>query len=94
MDRNSWSSNVVQAVGTWLSYCQPVPWSHAPEMAYIIWDDDGMRAFMHKYEPDFLDVFWMLPSIVERTDVFRVLVLKWFGGIVSIYEPAPLLHSL
>lgn len=85
MDRNLWSSNVVQAVGTWLSYCQPAPQSYGTDMAYIIWDDDGMRAFMQKYEPDFLRVFWTLPSIVERADVFRVLVLKWFGGIVSFH---------
>ncbi|KAF8341472.1 uncharacterized protein EI90DRAFT_3116589 [Cantharellus anzutake] len=90
MDHRLWSSGIIRAVGTWLSYCQPAPNSHGVKMAYILWDDDGIEAFMNKYEPDFLDIFWTLPSIVERTDVFRVLVLKWFGGIYGDVDTEPL----
>ena len=53
------------------------------DMAYFFWDDDGVARLLQEFEPDFLDRFNSLPANVERSDVFRVLVLKWFGGIVS-----------
>lgn len=52
-------------------------------MAYFFWEDDGIERMLAEFEPDFLRRFTSLPSNVERADVFRILVLKWFGGIVS-----------
>ncbi|KAK5047601.1 hypothetical protein LTR84_006698 [Exophiala bonariae] len=43
-----------------------------------------------QFEPRFLKQFTELPSNVERADVFRVLVLKWFGGIYSDVDTEPL----
>jgi mannosyltransferase OCH1-like enzyme len=52
-------------------------------MAYFFWEDNGIDQMMAKFEPGFMKHFTTLPSNVERADVFRILVLKWFGGIVS-----------
>jgi mannosyltransferase OCH1-like enzyme len=53
------------------------------DMAYFFWEDNGIDQMMAKFEPGFMNHFTTLPSNVERADVFRILVLKWFGGIVS-----------
>lgn len=52
-------------------------------MAYFFWEDPGINRMMAQFEPEFVKHFIALPSNVERADVFRILVLKWFGGIVS-----------
>ena len=53
------------------------------DMAYFFWEDDGIMLLLDKLEPHFIDHYLALPVNVERSDVFRILVLKWFGGIVS-----------
>jgi mannosyltransferase OCH1-like enzyme len=52
-------------------------------MAYFLWDDEGMRQLISTFEPDLLDAFLALPAPVERADIFRIVVTKWIGGIVS-----------
>ncbi|KAJ9603204.1 hypothetical protein H2200_012499 [Cladophialophora chaetospira] len=54
-------------------------------MAYFFWEDDGVLLLVDEFEPDFVPLFRALPSNVERADVFRILVLKWFGGIETQY---------
>lgn len=61
----------------WLNYVI------SDNMAYFFWEDAGINRMVTQFEPGFLKHFTTLPSNVERADVFRVLVLKWFGGIVS-----------
>ena len=51
-------------------------------MAYFFWEDDGIMMLLEALEPDFVASFKAFPVSVERTDVFRILALKWFGGIV------------
>lgn len=51
-------------------------------MAWFLWDDDGIDALIEKYEPNLYENFQRLPFSVEKADVFRVVVLKWFGGVV------------
>lgn len=53
-------------------------------MAYLFWDDTGMRALVEEFENDFLERYDSLLTPVERSDVFRILVCKHFGGIVSV----------
>jgi mannosyltransferase OCH1-like enzyme len=48
-----------------------------------MWDDDGVDALVQKYEPGMYQAFSALPYPVEKADAFRVLVLNWFGGVVS-----------
>lgn len=53
-------------------------------MAYLLWTDDGIAQFLEKYEPDFTPTYRALTWNVERSDVFRVLAVKWIGGIVRL----------
>ncbi|EXJ54738.1 hypothetical protein A1O7_10079 [Cladophialophora yegresii CBS 114405] len=59
-------------------------------MAYFFWEDDGVLQMLDEFEPDFVEQFRSLPSNVERADVFRILVLKWFGGIYADVDTQPL----
>jgi mannosyltransferase OCH1-like enzyme len=73
---DSWSLLLRVSVEKWLRHVV------ADDMAYFFWEDDGVLQLLQEFEPDFVDQFRSLPSNVERADVFRILVLKWFGGIV------------
>jgi mannosyltransferase OCH1-like enzyme len=59
-------------------------------MAYFLWDDDGVLQLLKEYEPAFLETFEELPANVERTDVFRILVSKYIGGIYADIDTEPL----
>lgn len=54
-----------------------------PRMSYVFWDDEGIDRFFKLYEPLLANLAAELPYPVERADLFRVAVLKWFGGVVS-----------
>lgn len=51
-------------------------------MAYLFWDDVGMRSLIEEYEKDFLETYDSILTPVERSDAFRILVCKHFGGVV------------
>jgi len=52
-------------------------------MSYIFWDDEGIAKFFALYEPKLAKIAAQLPYPVEKADIFRVAVLKWFGGVVG-----------
>jgi hypothetical protein len=82
-DPETWSKIIRECVEKWLAAATTSSNPSAAEMAWFMWDDDGIRALVQKYEHDLLPVLSALPYPVEKADMFRVLVLKWFGGIVS-----------
>lgn len=86
MDADTWSYLIRERVERWLSVCaQPEDeLLTGPEMAWFLWDDDGIDALIKTYETDLYEDFERLPYPVEKADLFRVVVLKWFGGIVSL----------
>ncbi|KAE8168137.1 putative deacetylase LmbE-like domain-containing protein [Aspergillus tamarii] len=59
-------------------------------MAYFLWDDEGVAQFVKYFEPELAEQFYSLPSNVERSDVFRILVAKWIGGIYGDMDTEPL----
>ncbi|GAB1207631.1 hypothetical protein APSETT445_006355 [Aspergillus pseudonomiae] len=59
-------------------------------MAYFLWDDEGVAQFVKYFEPELEEQFYSLPSNVERSDVFRILVAKWIGGIYGDMDTEPL----
>ncbi|OJJ66254.1 hypothetical protein ASPBRDRAFT_59925 [Aspergillus brasiliensis CBS 101740] len=67
-------------------------WLHTADeqMAYFLWDDDGIRQFIRRFEPEREKLFYSLPSNVEQSDVFRVLVSKWIGGVYADIDTEPL----
>jgi len=80
----TWKNRRIETWSTLLRYCVE-KWLErvlADEVAYFFWDDDGIMMALEVLEPDFVASFIALPVNVERTDVFRILVLKWFGGVV------------
>jgi mannosyltransferase OCH1-like enzyme len=81
---NSWAPFLCASVEKWLSYVI------ADDVAYFFWEDDGISSMLEEFEPGFVGHFESLPSNVERADVFRVLVLKWFGGIYGDIDTQPL----
>ncbi|KAL4928895.1 glycosyltransferase family 32 protein [Aspergillus undulatus] len=60
------------------------------DIPYIFWDDNGVAQFMRHFEPDIEADFYGLPSNVERSDVFRILVCKWIGGVYVDMDTEPL----
>ncbi|KAF4332395.1 Initiation-specific alpha-1 6-mannosyltransferase [Fusarium beomiforme] len=61
-------------------------------MAYFFWDDTGMRALVEQFDKDFLERYDSLLTPVERSDVFRILVCKYFGGIYGDLDTELLRH--
>lgn len=79
---DTWDPRILPWVELWLENSIYV--DSGPSMAYFFWDDTGMRALVEQYENDFLERYDSLLTPVEQSDVFRILVCKHFGGIVSI----------
>lgn len=74
---------VISYIETWLKDAvSPPPGSS--EMAYFIWDNEGVLTLMEEYEHDLVRDFVEVFSPVEKVDIFRIAVCKWFGGIVSL----------
>ncbi|KAF6260812.1 hypothetical protein COO60DRAFT_1637322 [Scenedesmus sp. NREL 46B-D3] len=54
-----------------------------PGHSLMLFDDDDVREFMTSYYPELLPTFDGLGSPVERTDVWRYLVLCRMGGVYA-----------
>lgn len=91
-DPSTWSSTVRDCVERWLAAASGWPENPNAEMAWFMWDDDGIDDFIQKFDSDFYPAFSALPYPVEKADTFRILVLKWFGGVVSIDRMIPTLR--
>lgn len=76
-----WPETFRQSTEKWLSGVE------RGNMAYFLWDDHGIAQFIRHFEPEMESQFYALPNNVERSDVFRILVSKWIGGIVSYLLP-------
>ena len=83
LDSHTWSDLVRQSVNEWLEVAVGGGRPETPATAYIMWDDQGVEEFMRVYENSSWSAIDMMPYKVEKADVFRVAVLKWFGGVVS-----------
>jgi hypothetical protein len=61
-----------------------ISWAvHNPGHAIILYDDEDVRQFMIAHHPALLPTFDSLASQVERTDMWRYLVLCTFGGVYA-----------
>lgn len=79
---NGWNPRILPWVESWMENSIYV--EHGPSMAYLFWDDTGMRALVEEFDRGFLERYDSLLTPVERSDVFRILVIKHFGGIVCV----------
>ncbi|KAF4212832.1 hypothetical protein CNMCM8980_010088 [Aspergillus fumigatiaffinis] len=83
-DPQTWPQSIRQSTEKWLRAVEE------DEMAYFLWDDEGINRFIKHFEPGLERQFYSLASNVERTDVFRVLVSKWIGGVYGDMDTEPL----
>lgn len=75
---------VLSYIETWLvDAISPPP--GCSEMAYFLWDNEGVSTLMQEYEHELMNDFVEVFSPVEKVDIFRIAVCKWFGGIVSLW---------
>lgn len=77
------NARIIAFIEEWLADSISPPLGTSP-MAYFLWDDEGVLSLVQKYEQHFLNDFIQVFSPVEKVDIFRVMVCKWFGGIVSL----------
>ncbi|KAK9368821.1 hypothetical protein V1509DRAFT_621561 [Lipomyces kononenkoae] len=89
-----WPPLVRDYVESWLAVCAGGDIRNRDEMAYIIWDNIGMDIFVKDYEAAIWESYTALPMAVEQVDVFRVAVLRWFGGVYSDIDTKPLRHPV
>lgn len=67
-------------VEIWLQYATD---PESPELAYFLWDDEGLLDLVQESDPDLFAAVQLLPHPVEKADIFRVLVCNEIGGVVS-----------
>ena len=83
LDARLWSLVLRGSIEEWLRVAHGDETRQLQEMAWFLWDDDGIDALISKYETRLAPDLHLLPYPVELADVFRVVALKWFGGVVS-----------
>ncbi|KAK0389899.1 hypothetical protein NLU13_3472 [Sarocladium strictum] len=86
-EAQTWNPLMLPFVEKWLSFAAR-PQENQP-MAYFFWTDEGINELIHGLESDFARSFELFPRI-ERTDIFRMLACKWFGGIYGDMDTEPL----
>ncbi|KAF8056212.1 HOC1 [Scenedesmus sp. PABB004] len=74
-DKDALKPHQVVSMASWAA--------HNPGHALMLFDDADVREFMSSYYPDLLPTFDGLGSSVERTDLWRYLVLCRFGGVYA-----------
>ncbi|KPI45328.1 Initiation-specific alpha-1,6-mannosyltransferase [Cyphellophora attinorum] len=79
-------AGALPAVEAWLRYAT----ESEPEMAYFMWDDEGIFDLMGDAEPKLLYHFEALPQMVEKADVFRIVVCNSVGGVYGDIDTHPL----
>ncbi|KAF5620277.1 ankyrin repeat domain protein [Fusarium sp. NRRL 52700] len=87
---DSWDPRILPWIELWLENSIYV--GSGPSMAYLFWDDTGMRALVEQFENDFLERYDSLLTPVERSDMFRILVCKHFGGIYADLDTELIRH--
>ena len=60
--------------------CQESITTFNPDFEILIFTDTEMREFVRSDHPDYLETFDALPSIISKTDLFRVLAVHRLGG--------------
>jgi hypothetical protein len=74
-DKNKLKPHQVVSMASWAK--------HNPGHSIMLFDDSDIHLFMTTYFPELLSTFDGLDSQVERTDMWRYLVLCIFGGVYA-----------
>ncbi|KNG91703.1 hypothetical protein ANOM_000277 [Aspergillus nomiae NRRL 13137] len=81
---NTWPEDLRLSVEKWLQFVVE------GEMAYFLWEDEGVVEFINQFTPESHEHYTSLPSMVEKTDYFRILVATYVGGIYGDLDTVPL----
>ncbi|PCH05177.1 Hypothetical protein PENO1_023970 [Penicillium occitanis (nom. inval.)] len=81
---DTWPDLIRDSVERWMETVIETP------MAYFLWNDDGIMEFLEEYEPEFIEHFSALPRMVEKSDIFRIMVCKYIGGVYGDVDTRPL----
>lgn len=84
---DTWPDIIRQSVEEWLVEAM----REGEEMAYFFWEDSGLEELVEEYEPTKVEDFMALVP-VSQSDVFRIAVTRWIGGIVSLFLPVASKH--
>ena len=76
---DSWSDDMAVGVEQWLTYASAEGNS---SMAYFWWLDDGCKNLIDTSAPEIAEMVNVLPQMVEKSDVFRIVVTNTIGGVV------------
>ncbi|KAG5928861.1 hypothetical protein E4U42_007839 [Claviceps africana] len=90
-DLTKLNEHILGYIEKWLTYSISVD-DRFRQMAYFWWVDDGMAMLVEEKEQHFFEDFQTMFSRIEKADIFRVLVCKWFGGIYGDVDTEPLKH--
>lgn len=75
----------------------PTEWQKGPEawktlhpnFKYVLWTDDTVIPFLTTYYPEFLELYYSYPNLIQRADMVRYFILHDFGGIYSDLDNYP-----
>ena len=81
---DNWPEIMRQSVEEWLVEAM----REGNELAYFFWEDSGLEELVEEYEPTKIEDFMALLPI-SQSDVFRIAVTRWIGGIVRLLPLAP-----
>ena len=79
-DLVTWKPEVLEGVEKWLTYATA---EGKESMAYFLWLDEGCKQLITGLQPDLVEYVDELPWMVEKSDIFRVLMVELIGGVVS-----------
>jgi len=77
----TWKPDILEGVERWLTYATA---GGDQSMAYFLWLDDGCKDLISGMQPELVDYVDAMPLMVEKSDVFRVLVVNLIGGVVGL----------
>lgn len=84
---DTWPDEMAAGVEKWLSYATM---DGSQSMAYFWWLDDGCKQLIDQTAPAIADMVDALPQMVEKSDIFRIVVTNSIGGVYQDVDTLPL----
>ncbi|KAI8816656.1 uncharacterized protein EV422DRAFT_545186 [Fimicolochytrium jonesii] len=82
-DPESWTPKVFDCIAAWTR--SAVDSGHA----LVVWDKESMRSLVQTAWPEGYDQFLRVPMDTMRSDIFRAVVLREFGGVYVDADTQP-----
>lgn len=54
-----------------------------PEYNYMFWTDNDIQTFIKDKYPEYYNIFLRAPLGIQKSDIFRILVLHYYGGVYA-----------